>query len=264
MLYSQHLDWHFRQNRKGKKNIRKAASRRWYYTLSDWKNYEEIEDLEEREKSYFDQQQAQTEGGNEDVEEEIEIPTVPADPNVQDARCEICQDRFEQFYNEEKEEWQLRMAMRANDKTYHPLCYEDYQASLSIPIDVSANEDVPSPNEEDSRIPGLEIVVDDDEEEDKESKAEAVESEEKVTEEEQPPVEEDDDVILNEVAPERIVVDDDDDNEEEMEYDPSVKVKIEPVDDGFIDVEGGVLKVKSDGEIKIKAEPKDSGNDCVY
>lgn len=48
MLYSQHLDWHFRQNRKGKKNIRKAASRKWYYTVADWKNYEEIEDLEER------------------------------------------------------------------------------------------------------------------------------------------------------------------------------------------------------------------------
>lgn len=48
MQYSQHLDWHFRQNRKGKKNIRVAASRRWYYSISDWKNYEEIEDLEER------------------------------------------------------------------------------------------------------------------------------------------------------------------------------------------------------------------------
>lgn len=48
ILYSQHLDWHFRQNRKGKKNIRKASSRKWYYSLADWKNYEEIEDLEEK------------------------------------------------------------------------------------------------------------------------------------------------------------------------------------------------------------------------
>ncbi|KRT84698.1 hypothetical protein AMK59_1819 [Oryctes borbonicus] len=53
MQYSQHLDWHFRQNRKGKKNIRKASSRRWYYSLSDWKNYEEIEDLEERGKLLY-------------------------------------------------------------------------------------------------------------------------------------------------------------------------------------------------------------------
>lgn len=48
MQYSQHLDWHFRQNRKGKRNIRVASSRKWYYSLADWKNYEELEDLEER------------------------------------------------------------------------------------------------------------------------------------------------------------------------------------------------------------------------
>lgn len=74
------------------------------------------------------------EGANEEQEEEIEIPTIPADPNVQDAHCEICQDRFEQFYNEEKEEWQLRMAMRVDDKTYHPLCYEDYQVCFFFSI----------------------------------------------------------------------------------------------------------------------------------
>lgn len=48
MQYSQHLDWHFRQNRRGKRNSRVATSRKWYYSLSDWKNYEEFEDLEER------------------------------------------------------------------------------------------------------------------------------------------------------------------------------------------------------------------------
>lgn len=78
------------------------------------------------EKCYFDNQQG-GEGGTEDVEEEIEIPTVPADPNIQDPICEVCQDRLEQFFNEEKDEWQLRMAIRVGDKTYHPLCYEDYQ-----------------------------------------------------------------------------------------------------------------------------------------
>lgn len=83
------------------------------------------------EKSYFDQQQAQQEGANEEQDEDMEIPTIPADANVQDAHCEICQDRFEQFYNEEKEEWQLRMAIRVDDKTYHPLCYEDYQVRSS-------------------------------------------------------------------------------------------------------------------------------------
>lgn len=46
--YTQHLDWHFRQNRRRKKNARVAARRGWYYSLSDWKKYEELEDVEER------------------------------------------------------------------------------------------------------------------------------------------------------------------------------------------------------------------------
>lgn len=82
------------------------------------------------EKNFFDQQQNQGETGNDEQEEEIEIPSVPADPDVQDPRCDVCQDRFEQFYNEEKEEWHLRMAMRIDGKTYHPLCYEDYQVCI--------------------------------------------------------------------------------------------------------------------------------------
>lgn len=46
--YSQHLDWHFRQNRRERDSKRKAHSRKWYYNQSDWIKYEEIEDLDDR------------------------------------------------------------------------------------------------------------------------------------------------------------------------------------------------------------------------
>lgn len=46
--YSRHLDWHFRQNRREKDAARKGQSRKWYYDVSDWIQFEEIEDLEER------------------------------------------------------------------------------------------------------------------------------------------------------------------------------------------------------------------------
>lgn len=51
MKYSQHLDWHFRQNRRERDSKRRAHFRKWYYNQSDWIKYEEIEDLEERGKS---------------------------------------------------------------------------------------------------------------------------------------------------------------------------------------------------------------------
>ena len=41
--------------------------------------------------------------------------------------CDICRDPFEQFYDDEEEEWHLRDAMRADGRTYHPVCYEDYK-----------------------------------------------------------------------------------------------------------------------------------------
>ncbi|KAF5294521.1 hypothetical protein FQA39_LY13375 [Lamprigera yunnana] len=258
IYYSQHLDWHFRQNRRGKKNIRKAASRRWYYTFLDWKNYEEIEDLEEREKNYFENQQ-NLDGGNEDVEEEVEISCVPADPNVPDAACEVCRDRFEQFYNEEKDEWQLRMAIRVDEKTYHPLCYEDYQASLVDDTKINSSSD-----QEQEVIPGLEVeeksteafddvmevienIDDEDVSEHEESENINVENEEE---------DGDDDVIINEVIPERIVLDDDDkDDYTESGLIPGVVVKEEPIDDGFMEVEGGLLRQKG---VKVKTEISDN------
>ncbi|CAH1974031.1 unnamed protein product [Acanthoscelides obtectus] len=276
MLYSQHLDWHFRQNRRGKKNARVASSRKWYYALADWKNYEELEDLEEREKNYFDQQQ-QAEGAAEEADEEVEIPSVPADPESTDECCEVCRDKFDQFFNEEKEEWHLRNAIRVDNKTYHPVCYEDYLQSRNdqSTLDESTKTEPPPAEEDTDNIPGLEIVNlddDDDEEEVASSKPEVVslESDESKNatveaEESQPSPEpeeddgDDDDVILNEVAPIKIVVDDDDDDD----YVPAngssqgvIRIKEEQIDDGFVEV-SGLVSLQNGGQIKIKAEPID-------
>ncbi|KAG5886429.1 hypothetical protein JTB14_035721 [Gonioctena quinquepunctata] len=279
MQYSQHLDWHFRQNRKGKRNSRIATSRRWYYSLADWKNYEELEDLEEREKNYFDQQQQQAEGIAEEAEEEVEIPSVTADPDSTNECCEVCRDKFDQFFNEEKEEWHLKNAIRMNDKTYHPLCYEDYQQSL---LDQTADESrIESPEhskQEEAVIPGLEIIIDLDDEDEENIKEDAepedvvsLESEEskRVVDENEksepppPPEEEegdDDDVILNEVAPIKIVVDDDDEEfeqeNEDSEVKGAIKVKRESLDDGFVEV-SGLVSLQNGKQIKIKAEPVD-------
>lgn len=45
--------------------------------------------------------------------------------------CALCGDMFQQFYNEDKEEWHLRNAIKHNDDYYHPLCFEDYKTSLT-------------------------------------------------------------------------------------------------------------------------------------
>ena len=51
--------------------------------------------------------------------------------------CAICHEPFEQFWDEELEEWHLRDAIRVNDQTYHPICYEDHtDVSTIITLDI--------------------------------------------------------------------------------------------------------------------------------
>ncbi|KAK0076830.1 hypothetical protein PV325_004802, partial [Microctonus aethiopoides] len=128
--YSHHLDWHFRQNRREKDSARKAHSRPWYYDVSEWIQFEEIEDLEDRAQSWFEmeKQMAETEGGSSvgSPGETIQ-PSVPTGNDDKAAHCHVCHDAFEQFYNEEKEEWHLRPAVSFEDKNFHPVCLEDHK-----------------------------------------------------------------------------------------------------------------------------------------
>ncbi|XP_026836593.1 uncharacterized protein LOC6549106 isoform X4 [Drosophila erecta] len=167
--YSQHLDWHFRQNRRERDSTRKATSRRWYYDLNDWRQYEEIEDVEEREKNFLEAQGQP--GGIEALEEvsqqrslDSPVPTCAAGTDDVDHSCDMCHEKFEQFYNEELEEWHLRSAIRVEDKIYHPLCYEDYKASLNPPAEVKSDQDVDMNNTDDNAMDTLIKVEDDDDE----------------------------------------------------------------------------------------------------
>ncbi|XP_055372303.1 uncharacterized protein LOC129606180 [Condylostylus longicornis] len=132
MKYSQHLDWHFRQNRRERDSNRKAHSRKWYYDLSDWLQYEEIEDLEDREKNWFETQQVELETDeNSNQKCPSPQPSCRAESDDVDRGCEICLEKFEHFYNEELEEWHLKSAIKVDDLFYHPICYKDLQDAIA-------------------------------------------------------------------------------------------------------------------------------------
>lgn len=42
--------------RRGREGMKKATSRKWYFEINDWVEFEEVEDLEDRAKSFFEQQ----------------------------------------------------------------------------------------------------------------------------------------------------------------------------------------------------------------
>ncbi|XP_073993969.1 uncharacterized protein isoform X3 [Rhodnius prolixus] len=121
--YSQHLDWHFRQNRRERVSSRVPQTRRWYYDVSDWIQYQEIEDVDERAASWFEMQEKKKSTENED--DRVNEPSVAAGRDADQAACRVCHDKFDQFYHQEKEEWHYRKAIRIDDVLYHPQCYQD-------------------------------------------------------------------------------------------------------------------------------------------
>ncbi|KAM4701636.1 pre-mRNA cleavage complex 2 protein Pcf11 [Discoglossus pictus] len=132
-VYADHLDWHYRQNRTEKDVSRKITHRRWYYTLTDWIEFEEIADLEERAKSqFFEKVHEEVILKTQEAAKEKEFQSVPAGPAGADEICDICQEQFEQYWDEEEEEWHLKNAMCVNEKIYHPSCYEDYKNTSSF------------------------------------------------------------------------------------------------------------------------------------
>ena len=71
----------------------------------------------------------------------------------------MCHDRFDQFYNEESEEWHLKNAVRIEDKIFHPLCYDDFKASLQTSME-SVDSEQSKPDNEDNQSKTIEMDVD--------------------------------------------------------------------------------------------------------
>lgn len=129
--YRQHLDWHFRVNRRDKDGARKAFSRKWFYEMEDWIQFEEIEDLEERARSFFEQQA--TVEQDQSSNSPVTIKSVPASGDETENTCAVCDEAFQLFWVEEEEEWHFRDAMRMENKVYHPACYEDFKRAAEAP-----------------------------------------------------------------------------------------------------------------------------------
>ncbi|CAG9808277.1 unnamed protein product [Chironomus riparius] len=275
--YSQHLDWHFRQNRRERDSKQKAHSRKWYYNQADWIRYEEIEDLDERGMNFFETQQMEAMDQGEDSNgvprsmgnQESAIISCAAAADDVNRSCDMCHDRFEQFFNEETEEWHLRSAIKVEEKFFHPICYDDYKASLTLDesamneivndSNVNQNEDIDMTEdgivivkEEKSAVKSDNTINGDDDDvivlpqeepviTEIPDETETEQGEKKEQDENHMPNVTDDDVMIQEPKIETQIVNDDDDDElnrgtlQETSHPFIVKIKEEPKDDGYED-----------------------------
>ncbi|CAF1621530.1 unnamed protein product [Rotaria magnacalcarata] len=135
--YTHHLDWHYLENKHEKELGTQTAtllqrSRIWYSTVQEWTIYEENIEEQIRTGKFLSTQLRPVKDNNhlvhgENIITSNGIISCPATGNGDgdDDRCYVCHDPFENFFDDNREEWHLKDAIRIDGKTYHPICYQD-------------------------------------------------------------------------------------------------------------------------------------------
>ncbi|KAJ1960785.1 mRNA 3' end processing factor [Dipsacomyces acuminosporus] len=151
----QHLDWHFRRNRRSQEDrVRKANPRGWYVGQESWEAataHEEAANGAGAAANGMAEQAAdaangtnkaaagsgqQGDGGSVSVEELRELAvTVPTDHNNQP--CPICKEPFERRFNEDEEDWEFVNAVLVDGTVYHATCRADL-ADAAVPAVAAA------------------------------------------------------------------------------------------------------------------------------
>ncbi|XP_065313874.1 pre-mRNA cleavage complex 2 protein Pcf11-like isoform X2 [Gordionus sp. m RMFG-2023] len=204
--YADHLDYHFRKNRKLKEIgggmgsiARKMAVRAWYYPVTDWCQLEEVGD-------FLENSAQGGENARSEIFEQLKLTQHKADSSLLSAApmipesvasilrpsdsthyneyqtkdnfklmlndlqnkyinqakleeetdkrfeanpiagendaCEICREVFDQAWDEDREEWVLKDAMRylETEKLYHPSCWEEEKPVLQEDLNENIEE----------------------------------------------------------------------------------------------------------------------------
>ncbi|CAF1128757.1 unnamed protein product [Adineta ricciae] len=156
-LYNHHLDWHFFQNRQATDSQAVLEiCRDWYPSLQEWTVHEENLDEQIRKNHQMSSKNRNKKEFGEKSALLIEavICTAKTNGDMDDDRCYVCHDPFDNYFDDNLEEWCLKDAIRVDDKTYHSICYQDLQShdlhekpstmdSLTLPeslIDETSNQ----------------------------------------------------------------------------------------------------------------------------
>jgi pre-mRNA cleavage complex 2 protein Pcf11 len=126
----EHLDMHFRQNRKASQSVGRGHSRSWFLGVEDW-----IRDLPyssgDKDMTGFSSRLsnakavASAESAKRDAEVRARFVVVPPGDEAKHVTCPICKEAFKSEFNEEDEEWIWKNALKFDDKIYHATCHAE-------------------------------------------------------------------------------------------------------------------------------------------
>jgi len=122
-----HLDMHFRQNRKANQNIGRGHSRSWFIGIEDW-----IQDIsgDQKGKGRADgsgplnaKASAAAENAKREADLQAQYVIVPAGDEAQVISCPICKEILKSEFLEDDEDWVWKNAIKKDDRIFHATCH---------------------------------------------------------------------------------------------------------------------------------------------
>lgn len=129
-----HLDMHFRQNRKATQNVGRGHNRSWFISIEDW-----LHDLprdikgkgREDGSRLYNARGAAEEVAKRDAELRAQYVVVPAGDEAKLVSCPICKELLKSEFLEDDEDWVWKNAIKKDSKVYHATCYAEATAVKS-------------------------------------------------------------------------------------------------------------------------------------
>ncbi|TFK75804.1 hypothetical protein BDN72DRAFT_831244 [Pluteus cervinus] len=129
-----HLDMHFRQNRKANQNVGRGHSRSLFVAVEDWVH----ETIDIKGKGRADGTRpvnAKVAAAAEAAKREAELRAlsvvVPLGEEAEMKACPICKEVLQSEFLEDVEDWVWRNAIMKDDKVYHATCHAEAVTSTS-------------------------------------------------------------------------------------------------------------------------------------
>ncbi|KAH8105907.1 hypothetical protein BXZ70DRAFT_917301 [Cristinia sonorae] len=126
-----HMDMHFRQNRKAGQATGRGHSRGWFISVEDWTNDSEV-DIKGKGRAGAPRSMkaaAAADAAKVDAELRALYVVVPPGDEAKRLSCPICNERLEPEFMEDDEEWVWKNAVNKDDKIFHATCHAE--AALS-------------------------------------------------------------------------------------------------------------------------------------
>jgi len=127
-----HLDMHFRQNRKASQNLGRGHNRSWFTALDDWiHDASDVKGKQRADRQSNSKTAAAEEHAKRDAELRAMFVVVPPGDEAKPISCPVCKELLKSEFLEDDEEWVWKNAVKKDDRIYHATCHAEAVSSTN-------------------------------------------------------------------------------------------------------------------------------------